>query len=131
MAHFAELNQNNEVIQVIIISNQDILDETGKESEEVGINFCKSLYGSDKIWKQTSYNNSFRKRYAGIGMSYNEELDAFIPPQPYPSWILDFETVDWQAPIPQPELSQEQITSGLYYQWDEDSRQWILKSTKQ
>ena len=128
MAHFAELNQNNEVIQVIIISNQDILDETGKESEEVGINFCKSLYGSDKIWKQTSYNNSFRKRYAGIGMTYNEQLDAFIPPQPYPSWSLNPETADWEPPVPQPQLTEEEQSSRQSYQWDEDTLSWKLYS---
>ena len=128
MAHFAELNQNNEVIQVIVISNQDILDETGKESEEVGINFCKSLYGLDKNWKQTSYNNSFRKRYAGIGMSYNEELDAFILPQPYPSWSLNSETADWEPPVPQPQLTEEQINSRQSYEWDEGTLSWKLYS---
>lgn len=128
MAHFAELNQNNEVIQVIIISNQDILDETGKESEEVGINFCKSLYGSDKIWKQTSYNNSFRKRYAGVGMIYNEQLDAFIPPQPYPSWNLNTETADWEPPVPRPQLTEEEQSSGQSYEWDEDTLSWKLYS---
>lgn len=128
MAHFAELNQNNEVIQVIVISNQDILDETGKESEEVGINFCKSLYGSDKNWKQTSYNNAFRKRYAGIGMTYNEQLDAFILPQPYPSWNLNPETADWEPPVPQPQLIGEQQSSRQSYEWDEDTLSWKLYS---
>jgi len=126
MAHFAELDQNNKVIQVIVISNQDILDENGKENEEVGINFCKSLYGLDRLWKQTSYNNNIRKRYAGIGMIYNEELNAFIHPQPYPSWSLNPETADWEPPISQPELTELQINSNQGYKWNEDTKNWYI-----
>lgn len=77
MAHFARLDENNIVIQVIVISNEDILDENGNESEEKGIDFCRNLIGLDTIWKQTSYNKNFRGRFAGIGMTYDPEKDLF------------------------------------------------------
>lgn len=78
MAHFAKLDENNKVIEVIVIMNQDILDEQGNESEEVGIKFCKMLHGEDTVWKQTSYNNSFRGKFAGVGMYYDTTADKFI-----------------------------------------------------
>ena len=77
MAHFARLDENNTVVEVIVVSNDDILDEQGNESEEKGIEFCKSILGPDTIWKQTSYNHNFRGRYAGIGMIYDQEKDIF------------------------------------------------------
>ena len=79
MAHFAELDENNIVLRVIVVDNNDCKDENGNESEAVGIAFCQNLLGG--VWKQTSYNNNFRQKYAGIGYYYNEELDAFLPPQ--------------------------------------------------
>jgi hypothetical protein len=100
MAHFAQLDENNTVITVIVVANEDILDENNNESEEVGILFCKSLLGQDTIWKQTSYNSNFRVRFASIGYSYNEELNAFIKPSPDPSWIFNEETCDWDPPAP-------------------------------
>ena len=78
MAHFAKLDENNIVTQVIVVSNDDIKDANGVEVEEIGVAFCKKLLGADTNWKQTSYNNNFRERYAGIGMQYNEEFDSFI-----------------------------------------------------
>lgn len=78
MAHFAKLDKNNKVIEVIVVSNADILDENGEESEEIGIKFCKTIQGEDTDWKQTSYNGSIRGRYAGIGMYYDETVDEFI-----------------------------------------------------
>lgn len=78
MAHFAKLDENNKVIQVIVVSNNDILDENGEENEEIGIEFCRMLTGKETNWKQTSYNNNFRGRYAGIGMYYDEINDEFI-----------------------------------------------------
>ena len=78
MAHFAKLDENNKVIEVIVVSNQDILDENGNESEEIGIEFCRMIQGSNTNWRQTSYNNTFRCRYAGIGMYYDEINDEFI-----------------------------------------------------
>jgi hypothetical protein len=115
MAHFAELGENNTVLRVIVVNNSDCLDESGNESEAVGAQFCRKLLGG--TWKQTSYNNNFRKRYAGPGYTYNPDLDAFIAPKPYPSWTLDANT-DWQAPVAYP-------TDGKIYRWDEDSQAWV------
>ena len=117
MAHFAELDSNNTVLRVIVVNNNDILDSNGQESEEVGINFCKGLFGGE--WKQTSYNASFRKNYAGIGYTYDSVLDAFIPPQPYPSWVLNQSTCLWEAPVPMP-------TDGQLYSWDEATTSWVV-----
>lgn len=78
MAHFAKLDENNKVIEVIVVSNDDILDDNGNESEEIGIEFCKMIQGQNTNWKQTSYNNTFRGRYAGIGMYYDQTIDEFV-----------------------------------------------------
>ncbi len=78
MAHFAKLDENNKVIEVIVVSNDDILDENGDESEEVGIKFCRMIQGENTNWKQTSYNGNIRGRYAGIGMYYDETIDEFV-----------------------------------------------------
>lgn len=117
MAHFAQLDENNIVTQVVIVSNQDTSDVSGNEVEEIGIAFCKTLFGDDTHWKQTSYTGSIRVRYAGVGYSYNQELDAFVPPKPYPSWILDETTVDWKAPTPMPD-------DEYSYKWNEKSKTW-------
>lgn len=117
MAHFAQLDNNNIVMQVIVVHNNELL-ENGIEIEEKGIDFCKSLFGSDTYWKQTSYNGNFRKNYAGIGFSYDFQRDAFIPPQPFPSWILDENTCRWQSPIPYPD-------DGKIYYWDESQQTWV------
>ena len=134
MAHFAKLDENNVVTQVIVVSNEDITDpHTGQEDEILGIAFCKKLLGGN--WKQTSYNNSIRVRYAGIGYTYNAALDAFVPPKPFESWVLVNETADWQSPIgPAPELTQEQIDARSFYRWDEEAYQadnttgWVLET---
>jgi hypothetical protein len=117
MAHFAELNENNIVTRVIVVANTELLDNQGIEQESKGILFCQQLLGGN--WKQTSYNGNFRKNYAGVGYTYDTTLDAFIPPQPYSSWILDTETCQWQPPTPMP-------TDGNIYQWDEDTTSWVL-----
>lgn len=114
MAHFAELNENNIVERVIVVSNDDCLDSDGVESEQVGAQFCFNLLGGR--WIQTSYNGSFRKQFAGFGYQYDEDADVFIAPQPFPSWVLD-ENKDWQAPVPMP-------TEGAWY-WDEDAGAWV------
>lgn len=119
MANFAQLDENNVVLQVIVISNDDIIDQEGNESEDIGAEFCKSLLGQDTIWKQTSYNASFRKNYAGVGYIYDETRDAFIPPKPYDSWVLNEETCLWESPIPYP-------TDGLDYIWNENKQEWEL-----
>ena len=126
MAHFCQLDENNIVTRVIVVDNGDIKDVNGTEVEEIGVSFCKKLFGADTNWKQTSYNNNMRVRYASIGFSYNEELDAFIAPKPYPSWVLNNETTNWEAPIAQPELTQEQLDADSHYEWDEENTTWNL-----
>lgn len=115
MAHFAQLNEQNIVTQVIVVANQELLLD-GIESEEKGIAFCQSLLGGN--WKQTSYNGNTRKNYAGIGYTYDSQRDAFIPPKPYPSWTLVEETCQWIAPVAYP-------TDGKLYRWDEPTLTWI------
>ena len=115
MAHFAKL-ENNIVTQVIVVANQDILDENGQESEQKGIDFCSNLLGG--TWIQTSYNGNIRKNYAGIGYKYDPALDAFIPPQPFASWVLDETTAQWKAPVAMP-------TDDKLYTWDEDTTSWL------
>lgn len=117
MAHFAKLDENNIVIDVTVISNDDIIDGNGDEQESIGIAFCKSLFGADTNWKQTSYNKSIRKNMAGIGFTYDASRDAFIPPQPFASWSLDEGTCMWVPPIERP------YAEGSYYSWDEDAYQ--------
>ncbi|MAG48246.1 hypothetical protein CMO86_00730 [Candidatus Woesearchaeota archaeon] len=120
MAHFAQLDENNVVTQVIVVSNDDTSDINGVETESIGIAFCQKLVGADTNWKQTSYNNNLRVRYAGIGYIYNEELDAFVPPKPYASWTLNNATADWVSPLGDaPALTAEQTAAGSYYDWDE------------
>ena len=132
MAHFAKLDENNVVTQVITISDQDMIDpRSGEEDEVLGIAFCKKLVGGN--WKQTSYNGNMRVRYAGIGYSYNAALDAFIPPQPYASWTLDNDTADWVSPLgATPALTDDEVAANSFYRWDEDAYQadnttgWVL-----
>ena len=136
MPYFAQLDENSVVIQVISVSRKDIIDpHTGEEDEILGIAFCKKLVGGN--WKQTSFNGNIRKRFASAGMIYNEELDAFIDKQPYPSWTLDQEECIWKSPIgDMPELTEEQRLSNSYYLWDESVHQsdstkgWVLVSLK-
>lgn len=80
MAHFAELDPNNVVLRVLVVSNDDITDANGQEQEALGISFLQNLFGTDTRWVQTSYNANFRSCYAGIGMTYNAEEDIFVPP---------------------------------------------------
>ena len=115
MAHFAKL-ENNIVTQVIVVSNNELLDTNGNENEQKGIDFCSNLLGG--TWIQTSYNGRVRKNYAGIGYKYDANLDAFIKPQPFPSWILDEEVAQWKAPVNYP-------TDGKFYTWDEEKKDWI------
>lgn len=115
MAHFAQLDDNNVVTQVIVVANEELLDN-GVESEAKGVAFCQSLLGGN--WKQTSYNGNIRKRYAGIGFTYDPDKDVFIAPQPYSSWVLD-ENTDWQPPVPMP------VEEGKFFAWFEPNREWI------
>lgn len=117
MAHFAELNNNDVVLRVIVVSNSDTM-HNGVEDEATGIAFCKKLFGTNTKWAQTSYYNNFRVRYAGIGYSFDRQRDAFIPPKPYPSWLLDSSICDWYAPVPYP-------NDGARYVWNEATLSWI------
>ena len=128
MAHFTQIDYENKVLQVSVVRNEDILDENGNESEEVGIKFLKSIFGEATRWVQTSYNNNFRCRYAGIGMVYDNQHDVFLLPQPYSSWTLNTETYEWDPPAPEPELTEEQKESGSYYEWNEETQEWELKT---
>jgi hypothetical protein len=130
MAHFAEIDQKNIVIKVIVVSNLELLVDN-VENEEKGINFCKSVFGENTRWVQTSYNSNFRKQFAGKDFFYDSIKDKFIVPQPYSSWILD-QNDEWQAPIPRPETynlglkneNNEPIKDP--YRWDESTLSWIL-----
>lgn len=104
MAHFAQLDENNVVTQVIVVGNRDCADANGVEKESIGIAFCERLFGGN--WKQTSYNGNIRKNYAGIGYTYDAARDAFIPPQPGAEWTLNEETCQWENP------NAEEITLG-------------------
>ena len=116
MAHFAQLNEDNLVTQVIVVANQDTADKDGVENEAIGIEFCTNLLGGR--WVQTSYNANIRKNYAGIGYKYDATLDAFIPPQPFESWTLNEETAQWEALTPYPD-------DGKRYSWDEATTSWV------
>ena len=115
MAHFARLDENNVVTQVIVVDNKDTADASGVEKEHIGAAFCERLLGGR--WVQTSYNGNKRKNYAGIGYTYDEQRDAFIPPKPFASWVLIEETCQWKAPVDAPE-------DGKRYSWDEASVSW-------
>ena len=116
MAHFAKLDVNNTVLAVHVVNN-DVITINGEELEQVGIDFLASLHGHP-LWKQTSYNGSFRKNYAGIGYTYDVERDAFIPPQPWASWTLNEDTCQWESPVAYP-------NDGKRYGWFEPNQQWI------
>lgn len=116
MAHFAKLDENNNVLAVHVVNN-DVITINGNESEQAGIDFLTELHGHN-LWKQTSYNGSFRKNYAGIGFIYDAVRDAFISPKPYESWILNEETCIWESPTPYP-------TDGKIYGWFEANQEWI------
>lgn len=126
MANFAQLDENNNVINVIVVSNNDILVD-GIENEQKGIEFCQALLPGTR-WKQTSYNTyagkhstdgiPFRKNYAGIGFIYDTERDAFIPPKPFNSWTLVESTCQWEPPV-------QYRMDGKTYSWDEDILDWV------
>jgi hypothetical protein len=119
MAHYAQIDENNIVTQVIVIDNKDTADANGVEKEYIGAAFCERLFGG--TWKQTSYNGNIRKNYAGIGYSYQADIDAFVPPKPYASWTLDA-NAQWQAPTAMP-------TDGKMYSWDEATLAWLEVTT--
>ena len=118
MASFAKIGLNNKVIEVLSVHNNELLDSNGVEQEVNGIDFLTKLTGWS-IWVQTSYNNNFRKNHAGIGFTYDEDKDAFIPPKTYNSWILNETTCLWEAPTAYP-------TDGEKYLWNETTKSWDL-----
>jgi hypothetical protein len=136
VAHFAELDNNNVVLRVIVVSDEDAGPSPGLAGEA----FCHDLLGGR--WKQTSYNTrggihygpdtnvpdgkpEFRKNYAGIGYTYDDVRDAFLPPTPFPSWVLNEDTCLWDSPVPYPT---EPAPDGYYYQWNEPTVSWIVVS---
>ena len=118
MAHFAKLGSENTVEKVIVVHNNELLVD-GVESEQRGVDFLNSLHGTNDVWVQTSYNNNFRKNYAGIGYTYLKAKDVFISPQNYPSWILNDDTYHWEAPVAKPD-------DGKNYDWNEETAKWVV-----
>ena len=144
MAHFAKLDSNNIVEQVIVVNNADLTDVTGTEVESIGIAHCQKLYGASTNWKQVSYNNKFRGNYAGVGYTYMTNVatlgvgstDIFINQQPYPSWSIGVATAAWYSPLGEmPDLTDSERTAGKRYFWDEAAYQgdntvgWALTTT--
>ena len=150
MAHFAKLDANNIVEQVIVVANSDTADSSGAETEAIGVAFCQKLVGAGTNWKQTSYNagpgTGFRGNYAGIGYTYMTNVatlgvgstDIFIDQQPYASWTVGVGTAAWYPPAnpgDAPALSDSDKTAGKYYEWSESNYQsnpataWVLKTS--
>lgn len=115
MAHFAEIGLNNTVLRVVVVHNNELMDN-GQESESKGAEFCRNMFGG--TWVQTSYNGTFRKNFAGQGYTYDSERDAFIPPKPFASWVLNETTCLWEAPTAMPD-------DGKRYKWNEPTTSWV------
>ena len=121
MAYFAKLDENNIVLEVLAVNNNELLQD-GVESEAKGIQFLVDWSGGYTNWKQTSYNRRIRKHYAAIGFTYDAQRNAFIPPQQFPSWVLNEETCQWDAPVAMPD-------DGQRYYWDEATTSWVAQPT--
>jgi len=121
MAHFAELDSNNIVLRVTVVENKDTADVNGVEKEYIGQAHLEKLLGG--TWKQTSYNSNIRGNYAGKGYTYFTDQDLFMPPKPYTSWSMVTADATWTAPVTMPTLTEEEISAGKYYSWDEDAYQ--------
>lgn len=117
MAHFAEIDENNIVLRVVVINNNILLDSDNNEQEVLGAEFCVQTFGG--TWKQTSFNSNIRKNFASPGYSYNSSIDAFVPPKPYDSWVLDTEIAEYVAPVDMPD-------NENHYKWDEVNQAWSL-----
>ena len=143
MAHFAQIDSNNLVTQVIVVGNDDTSDSNGVEVESIGVAFCQKLLGAETNWKQTSYNSNMRGSYAGIGYTYMTNVatlgvgstDIFISPQPYASWTIGVGTATWYPPTnpgAAPALTDDEMAAGKYYAWNESNYQsdpstaWVL-----
>ncbi len=119
MAYFAKLGTGNIIDNVISINNSVITDSNGIEQEQLGVDFINKLYNTRDVWKQTSYNRTFRKNFASIGFQYDQTRDAFIAPKPFNSWVLNEDTCKWESPIPYPQDNNE-------YKWNEQNQSWDL-----
>ena len=143
MSHFAQLDDNNVVTQVIVVSNDDTSDSNGVEAESIGVAFCQKLLGASTNWKQTSYNGNMRGNYAGIGYVYSTGVatlgvgstDVFMPAQPYASWTVSTTAAQWEPPSTPgaaPTLTDEEVAANKYYVWNESNYQadpataWVL-----
>ena len=143
MAHFAQLDSDNVVTQVIVVGNDDTSDSNGVEVESIGVAFCQKLLGAETNWKQTSYNSNMRGNYAGIGYTYMSNVatlgvgstDIFISQKPHDSWTVGVSTAQWYPPANPgnaPALTEEERTAGKYYVWNESNYQsdpataWVL-----
>jgi hypothetical protein len=122
VAHFVKLDENNVVTEVHVVANRDTSDANGVEKEYIGQAFLEKLFGGN--WKQTSYNGNIRKNYAGIGYTYNADIDAFVPPQPFASWLLNEETAQWEAPVAMPADAGTGEPPKMY-SWDEATTSWV------
>ena len=132
MAHFAQLDGDNIVTQVIVVSNDDTSDSGGVETESIGVAFCQKLLGATTNWKQTSYNANMRGNYAGIGYTYMSNVatlgvgstDIFIPQKPHNSWSVGVTTANWYPPTNPgnaPTLTDAEVAAGKYYAWNESN----------
>jgi hypothetical protein len=125
MAHFALLDADAKVLDVLVVQNSDIQDLPFPESESAGVAYLTAIYGADTVWKQTSYSGSFRKNFACTGGSYSAEYDAFIYVKPFLDWVLSPQTCQWEAPAPYP-------ADGQIYYWNAQSGAWdLLPDTQQ
>jgi hypothetical protein len=125
MAHYAEIDALQRVIRVLVVDNVDTQDKEGTEVDSIGMKYLNTAFGG--TWLRTSYNTHggvhsldgtpFRKNYAGVGFTYDQARDAFIPPQTYPSWLLNEDTCQWDAPTPYPDDDKK-------YEWDEATTSW-------
>jgi len=126
MAHFCKIGKGSKVEKIVVVHNNVAT------SEQAGIDFLNNLYGTNDIWKQTSYNTlegvhllggtPFRKNYGSLGFKYDQTRDAFISPKPFGSWILNEETCHWEAPVAKPD-------DGQSYEWNEETKQWDIDNS--
>ena len=145
MAHFAKLDSNNIVTQVIVVGDSDTTDAAGVETEAIGAAFCQKIAGGGTVWKQTSFNNNMRGNYAGIGHTYMTGVrtlgvastDIFIGQQPHASWTVGINTAQWFPPDNPglaPALTSSEFSAGKFYVWNESNYQsnpstaWVLTS---
>ena len=140
MAHFAKLGINSKVIGVEVVADTDCHNADGVEDETVGVQFLENIHGWP-LWKKTSYNTQanvhslggtpFRKNYAGIGYTYDEDRDAFIPPKPFASWVVNETTCVWEAPVAYPSVTTYGDPAKPYeISWDETNGRWICKDSE-